>query len=183
MQAVSATNRVYSMATVLEALVATERTAAGCLERNVCVGGSGKGYPRFWVGSRRTGRRAVYAHRAVWEHFNGPLSPGQCVLHRCDNTRCINPEHLFVGTQADNMRDMADKGRGGAPKGEKHLSAKLTEAQAIAALSSPLGSAQLARELGVTYQTVYALRAGITWRHLQLMPLSKNVRKGNRYAG
>ena len=154
------------MTTIDTLLSTTTRTPNGCMERRKNLGGSNGAYSRVLVGNRRTGRKFVYAHRFVWEALNSPLSPGQCVLHRCDNPKCINPEHLFVGTQADNMKDMAAKGRGGAPRGEKHRSAKLTEEQAKYVLASSAKSSALAKELGTTYQTIYALRTGITWKHL-----------------
>lgn len=154
------------MPTINELISSTIRTPDGCMERHKNLGGSNGAYSRVLVGSRATGRKYVYAHRFVWETLNQPLLPGQCVLHRCDNPKCINPEHLFVGTQADNMKDMAAKGRGGAPRGAKHLSAKLTEEQAKYVLASSANSSALAEELGVTYQTIYALRTGITWKHL-----------------
>ena len=53
----------------------------------------------------------MYAHRAAWELANGPVPNGMSVLHRCDNPPCVRPEHLFVGTQKDNVRDMIEKGR------------------------------------------------------------------------
>lgn len=53
----------------------------------------------------------MMAHQAAWICVNGTIPPGMCVLHRCDNPQCINPEHLFLGTQDDNMKDMARKGR------------------------------------------------------------------------
>ena len=56
-------------------------------------------------------RRQVKAHRVAWELARGPIPDGLGVLHRCDNPPCCNPAHLFVGTQADNMRDAAAKGR------------------------------------------------------------------------
>ena len=51
------------------------------------------------------------AHRYIWEKMYGPISKGLCVLHSCDNLKCINPEHLFLGTNYDNTQDMIKKGR------------------------------------------------------------------------
>lgn len=56
--------------------------------------------------------RQVYAHRYAWVLANGPIAPGLVVCHTCDNPPCINVDHLFIGTQADNVRDMYAKGRG-----------------------------------------------------------------------
>src|SRR4051812_46948926 len=88
------------------------------------------GYGKFNYGGKRW-----TAHRASYQIHIGdlpPVEPGAkcCVLHRCDNPRCVNPNHLFLGSQADNMRDKAEKGRAiGAHSGEKHHCAKLTRAQ------------------------------------------------------
>jgi len=56
------------------------------------------------------------AHRWVWVEANGPIPPGLCVLHSCDNPRCVNLDHLFLGTQQENMADMVSKGRHGNQK-------------------------------------------------------------------
>ena len=67
--------------------------------------GYGKIAGRDWRGGW------LYAHRVSWELHNGPVQDGLWVLHHCDNPSCVNPAHLFLGTNRDNMRDMQRKGR------------------------------------------------------------------------
>lgn len=70
---------------------------------------------RYWSVNYDGKRRN--AHQAVWEYHHGPIPDGMEVCHSCDNTRCINHEHLWLGTHAQNITDARIKGRMGRPKG------------------------------------------------------------------
>lgn len=119
----------------------------------------------FWGESKyykawRNGR-LVYLHRYVYELTFGEIPRGLCVCHSCDNTECINPEHLFLGTHKDNMQDAAQKGRLG------FQGAKLTEADAQAILEDRTYSPEwLARKYRVTVATVRAIKDRKSWTHL-----------------
>jgi hypothetical protein len=80
-------------------------TESGCWIWMKALSG-GNGYGITW-----DGQKVVRAHRASWLAFNGSIDDGLCVLHHCDTPSCVNPAHLFVGTQADNIRDCVRKGR------------------------------------------------------------------------
>ena len=67
-------------------------------------------------------------HRVAWALFRGPIPKGMCVLHYCDNRPCCNPDHLYLGTNANNTADMLARGR--ESRGERSGQAKLTETQA-----------------------------------------------------
>lgn len=85
-----------------------------------------KGHGQFYFRGR-----AHYAHRISWILTFGEILNGLCVLHHCDNPKCVNPFHLFLGTQQDNILDMISKGRDrrGIFPGTKSPNAKLTEAK------------------------------------------------------
>lgn len=87
------------------------------------------GYGRLMIGSRTEGtRRSVSAHRYAYEIFIAAIPKGLYICHRCDNPSCVNPEHLFIGTQQENVNDREAKGRNKIPRlsGERHPKAKLS---------------------------------------------------------
>jgi hypothetical protein len=132
----------------------------------------------LWVGDRerhgygviRTGKiphTREMAHRMVWKIFRGPIPEGLDVLHRCDVPPCVNPAHLFVGTHADNMRDMVAKGRNKGPRRhpERHLTAdKVREIRAryteIANLTT------LAKEFGICTAQAHNIVRRKCWKHV-----------------
>lgn len=92
----------------------------GCWEWT--ANGNNYGYGKLRVGSRTDGsRRSIRAHRLAYELACGPIPVGMNVCHRCDNRRCVRPDHLFLGTTQDNIRDRVAKGRSSnAHKGKTH---------------------------------------------------------------
>lgn len=127
------------------------------------------GHGRMYVGSMVDGtRRAVGPHRLMWEEMFGSIPDGLCVLHECDVPRCVNPEHLFLGTQLDNMADRDAKGR--QARGERQGLAKLTaekvKTMRYAYFKYDIPITDMARRHGVTYQAVRAVILGHTWKHV-----------------
>lgn len=124
-----------------------------------------KGYGRF-----RDAKKLTLAHRGAWMAFVGPIPPGLCACHKCDNPRCCNPDHLFLGTQADNTHDKVAKGR--QPKGSANGKSKLTEVDvAIIKMLIGLGVqiGRLAQLHSVCRGAISEINRGCTWA--QVAPL------------
>jgi hypothetical protein len=121
-----------------------------------------KGYGFIWNKTR-----AALAHRVSWEMHFGAIPDELLVCHQCDNPRCVNPSHLFLGTSKDNATDAAAKGRIG--RGEHHYRSRLTEddVRSIRRLRSD-GElmTDLARRYGVHPTTVGLIVRRETWRHV-----------------
>lgn len=110
-------------------------------------------------------RRVIRVHRYSYELTSGPIPDGFFVCHRCDNPTCINPEHLFLGTNKDNMRDAARKGR--TIHGKAHRSSKLTEADVKAIRANKISSqSDLGRKYGVCQSQISCIKNGKTWNHV-----------------
>ena len=126
------------------------------------------------VGSRTDGtRRTMSAHRLSYELHFGEIPDGMEVCHKCDNRRCVNPYHLFLGTRQDNINDRERKGRNNPPKGEANPKAKLTEADVLEIREKRLQGVsfgKLATEYGVCKKTVQSAVSGKTWAHLPEPP-------------
>jgi hypothetical protein len=104
------------------------------------------------------------AHRAAWEICYGPIPDGMGVLHRCDCPPCINPAHLFLGTQADNVADMERKKRSNHPHSQNHGRAKFTAEEVKEIRASPLSSGKLAKKFWVSKTAIRYIRQKDTWR-------------------
>lgn len=130
---------------------------------------TGSGYGAIRTGTKGTPQ--IGAHVASWLINRGPIPDDLCVLHNCpdgDDPGCVNPAHLFLGTQADNARDKCNKGRwkGGAPSGERCGSARLSETQVkeIFNIGNSVPHRELAKRYSVSHATIRNILHGITWR-------------------
>jgi hypothetical protein len=167
-----------------------DRESSTCWLWTGARGGSGRNY-----GVSHLDGRQQYVHRIVWQLVHGPISEGMQVLHRCDVPRCCNPEHLFLGSQKDNIDDARSKGRlatgerhglrlrpeasargerhgtktmpGRISRGEHRPAAKLC-ADDVRAIRkrSDVSPTVLAREYGVSRSVIRAVLERSTWRHV-----------------
>lgn len=115
----------------------TEETAAR-METRLWAKAEAVGECLEWTGARNSagyghlkdGKTSFSAHRVAWVATNGEIPPGAFVCHHCDNPSCIRPDHLFVGTHADNQRDKAHKGRSAKNRGGADAKAARTHCPA-----------------------------------------------------
>jgi hypothetical protein len=139
------------------------------IKKNGCWSWAGKNknkkYPTFWINHAK---RSIQAHRVSYVIHSGMFDDDLFVLHKCDNVECTNPEHLFLGSSIDNIRDMVSKKR--HLYGEKKPNTNLKESdihlmfQLRDRLS--LNGREIARLFNLDSTTVYDILNKKTWRHL-----------------
>ena len=122
------------------------------------------GYGNFGINGK-----TYRSHRAAWEIYRGPIPGGLCVLHRCDNKMCVNPDHLFLGTRADNVADMMAKGRGRKATGERVGNSKLKEDQVKEIrmlVAGGMKQTEVAAKFGVHSSWVSRISRNEFWRDI-----------------
>ena len=140
-----------------------------------------QGYGQFGIA-----RKLCRAHRVAWTIANGPIPLGLLICHRCDNTSCVNHNHLFLGTSLDNSRDMVSKGRGNPargdlngsrtrpncrPRGEVHGRSKLNDAKVVEIRAAYAAGGVTLRQLGARFGVHHSAIGHIVryeiWQHAQ----------------
>ena len=127
------------------------------------------GYGVIGLGGRNAGKERV--HRLSWMMHNGAIPPGLFVLHKCDVPACIRPDHLFLGTAADNMKDCLSKNRINRSQrttGEKHYNHKVSLNDVIEIRRRRSGGEFLktiAADFNITVSAVHSIAKGKNWKH------------------
>ena len=124
---------------------------------------SGSGYARFNVGNAKH----IQASRYSWELHKGPIPDGLQACHICDVRCCVNPDHLFLGTQSDNLNDMEQKGRGVHLRGESHPKARLTEDDVRNIRTDQRQLKIIGADYGVDKQYIWKIKRGVHWGHVK----------------
>lgn len=120
-----------------------------------------KGYGSFSIDRAGHSSRA---HRAAWAIYNGVIPEGLYVCHKCDNTSCVNPEHLFLGSHKENMADMRLKNRSARLYGSKNHSTSLSEDEVAHIRSGSMRQKDLAKMYSVHQSTISKIQHGKRWR-------------------
>lgn len=126
---------------------------------------AGKGYGQIKIPGTR---RQIYAHRLSYILHKGKVGRGKHVCHTCDNPKCVNPEHLFVGTSKDNHQDMKRKGR--HLFGSKNNQSRLTEKDVShihALLKLGMAQTKIAQLYKVHQVSISKINCGMRWTHLK----------------
>lgn len=142
-----------------------EKTPSGCW---LWTGAkSARGYGAVWIrdGIKKTSLRA---HRVSWEITKGAIPQGLHVLHHCDVPACVNPDHLYLGTNADNVADAIARKRYKPLRGEAAPNAKLTVEQVHEIRESKEPSREIGLKFGISSMQVSRIRRGIAWSNMSV---------------
>lgn len=114
-------------------------------------------------------RKTYFAHRISYTEYKGEIPKGLCLLHSCDNTRCVNPEHLKIGTRSDNCKDMYLKKRNNCQRGEQRFCAKLKEKD-VEEIRKMLADGKKQEHIAQVYNmhnsAISNIKTRKTWKHL-----------------
>lgn len=141
-------------------------SATGCIEWTGDKYPAGYGRARLRIGEPRE----IRAHRRGWEIAYGPIPDGMDVLHRCDNPKCVNPKHLFLGNDKDNCKDKLTKKRNINLAGAEHGRSKLTPEDVMRIREASLfgaSRASLSRSYGVSDVAIQKIVIRENWAHLR----------------
>jgi hypothetical protein len=143
---------------LLEKLKRYDLAKSGCWEWNATIEKDGYGVFTHGRGQQ------IRAHRAAYEAAFGAVPAGVLVCHKCDNRKCINPDHLFLGSPADNTQDMVRKGRARIRRGTAHHNLKLTDDQ-IVIIRARRGNGESLKEIAADF--------GVSFQHVSRLALLK----------
>jgi hypothetical protein len=145
-----------------------------------------------WIGGRdqdgygcmrgeAAGQMHYRAHRWSWSfHNDRPIPPRGHICHTCDDPRCVNPDHLFLGDALINMQDKIAKGRQRAPAGSENGKALITEEQAQAILRDPRTYTQIAADYNVRPSTIGSIKQRVSWKALGDVDVARHERVSPR---
>lgn len=119
---------------------------------------------KMQYGKISVNRRSIGAHRASYAAHNGEIPDGHCVRHICDNPACVNPDHLVLGTNQDNVDDRNRRGR--QCQGTRHPQSRLTTEQVHYIRGSKRSNYDLGREFGVMDTTIRSVKLRLTYRDI-----------------
>ena len=142
------------------------RLFKGITKTNTCWLWNGYKH-RSGYGNIKVDGKVIKTHRLSWTIHNGEIPKGMCVLHKCDVRSCVNPKHLFLGTQRDNLDDMVKKGR--SNHGEKHPLALLTKKDVLRIrmlFKKEKSISELAEKFNVGYHVIWFIVRNKSWKQI-----------------
>lgn len=152
--------------------ITTKLTDRGCFEVTSHALNT-NGYPVAYLpyycsdGPKRVRKKQMCIHRYVYMTTHGPITPGLHVLHICDNRRCVNPAHLFLGTHLVNMADKVNKGR--QAKGEACGRSKIRQSDVEVIIADDRHThKELAEQFGVSRSQITKIKGRQTWKHVHV---------------